>query len=69
MADHPVSSMFNFRSPELAKMGIKGQELDPGEMIDLMLKEPRLIRRPIVVFKGKTYFGANSRVLQQEAGL
>ncbi|OPY86585.1 MAG: ArsC family protein [Smithella sp. PtaU1.Bin162] len=39
--------------------------LDDSDLIDLMLKEPRLIRRPIVKIGKKIYFGADGKTLAE----
>ena len=64
----PVSEMFNFRSPSFKKSGFKREELSDGQMIDLMLKEPRLVRRPVVSIDGKAHFGADKSVLETLIG-
>jgi arsenate reductase-like glutaredoxin family protein len=55
--------MFNFRSPNFKKMGLNKDELDENKMIDLMLQEPRLVRRPVLSVNGKVYFSADAKVL------
>ena len=57
------SEMFNFRSPSFKKMEMERDKLTDAKLIDLMLKEPRLIRRPVVKLGKKVYFSANSMVL------
>jgi len=59
----PSSEMFNFRSPNFKKTGLKREDLNDEQMIDLMLKEPRLVRRPVVRIAGKVHFGADIKVL------
>ena len=44
-------------------MGLNKDELDENKMIDLMLQEPRLVRRPVVSVNGKVYFSADAKVL------
>jgi len=60
----PASEMFNFRSPSFKQLGLGKDKLNNNELIDLMLKEPRLIRRPVVRFSGKVYFDADKSVLE-----
>ena len=60
----PASEMFNFRSPSFSKLGLERNKLSDSDLIDLMLKEPRLVRRPVVRIGGKVYFGADKSVLQ-----
>ena len=55
--------MFNFRSPSFKKLGLDRDKLAHKDLIDLMQKEPRLIRRPVVQIGKKVYFGATETVL------
>lgn len=59
-----VSQIFANRSPSLKKMGLAGQELSDSEMLDLMLKEPRLVRRPLVRLGDRLLVGANLKAVQ-----
>ncbi len=56
--------MVNFRSPSFKQLGLEGKNLSDSELIELMLKEPRLVRRPVVVIGNKTYFGADTKMLE-----
>ena len=60
----PASEMFNFRSPSFKQLGLEREKLSDKELINLMLKEPRLVRRPVVLINGKVYFGADKSVLE-----
>ena len=60
----PASEMFNFRSPSFKKLGLEKDKLSDSELIELMLKEPRLVRRPVVRIDGKVYFSADRSVLE-----
>ena len=60
-----VSDMFSFRSPSFKKLGLNAEALDDDKIVDLMLEEPRLIRRPVVRIDGVTYFGANEARLRE----
>ena len=60
----PASEMFNFRSPSFKQLGLDRDKLSDTELIDLMLKEPRLVRRPVVRIDGKVYFSADRSVLE-----
>ena len=57
---NPAAGMFNFRSPSFRKLGLERAALDDNRLIELMLQEPRLIRRPVVKIDGKVYFGLAS---------
>jgi arsenate reductase-like glutaredoxin family protein len=58
------SAMFNFRSPSFKQLGLERDKLSDSELIGLMLKEPRLVRRPVVRIDGRVYFGADKSVLE-----
>jgi arsenate reductase len=60
----PASEMFNFRSPSFKKLGLERDKLSDNELIDLILKEPRLVRRPVVRIEDKVYFGADKSLLE-----
>jgi arsenate reductase len=62
--DTPLSQMFARRSPALKNMGLAGQELSDDEMLALMLKEPRLVRRPLVRMEGQLLVGATVKTLE-----
>jgi len=57
--------MFNPRSPSVKSMGLESSKLSNDMLIDLMLKEPRLVRRPVVRIGDKIHFGADSKVLEK----
>ena len=59
----PASEMFNYRSPSFKKMGVNRDKLSDNNLMELMLKEPSLIHRPVVRIGKKVYFGATSKVL------
>ena len=61
----PAADMFNPRSPSVKSMGLEPAKLANDKLIDLMVQEPRLVRRPVVTINGKTYFGADSKVLEK----
>ena len=64
----PASEMFNFRSPSFKQLGLERDMLTDKELLDLMLKEPRLVRRPVVRIGGTVYFSANRSVLENVMG-
>jgi arsenate reductase (glutaredoxin) len=59
-----ASEMLNFRSPSFKQLGLSRENLSDDELIELMLKEPRLIRRPIVRIGDNVHFGADRSVLE-----
>jgi Spx/MgsR family transcriptional regulator len=59
-----ASEMFNYRSPSFKQLGLDKDKLSNNELIDLMLKEPRLVRRPVVQIDGNVYFSADKKRLE-----
>lgn len=59
-----ASEMFNFKSPSFSKLGLDRNKLDDEKLIELMLKEPRLVRRPVVRIGDRVYFSADKSVLE-----
>lgn len=55
-----LRSFLNTRSPVYKKMNLGERDLTKREAIDLMMKEPNLIRRPIVLRGRKAVFGFDS---------
>jgi len=64
----PASEMFNFRSPSFKALSLEKDKLSNKELIDLMLKEPRLVRRPVVRIGGKVYFATDKSFLENLLG-
>jgi arsenate reductase/regulatory protein spx len=60
-----ASDMFNFKSPSFKKIGLDREKMGDEQLIDLMLKEPRLVRRPVVRIGSQVYFGANRKFLEK----
>ena len=63
-ADVGLSQIFARRSPSLKQMGLADKELSDSEMLELMLKEPRLVRRPLVRIGNRLLIGANLKAVE-----
>ncbi len=59
-----ISEMFARRSPSLKKLGLADKDLSEGEMVSLMLQEPRLVRHPLIRMDGKLLVGANLKAVE-----
>ena len=64
--DENASEIFSSRSPSLKKLGLISDSLNDTEKIKLMSEEPRLIKRPIIVFDGVIFAGINENSLREE---
>ncbi|UCB44134.1 MAG: hypothetical protein JSV77_05760 [Dehalococcoidales bacterium] len=60
--------MFNFRSPSFKQLGLERDKLSDSELVDFMLKEPRLVRRPVVRIGDRVYYSADKSVLEGLVG-
>lgn len=58
-----IDQIFARRSPSLKQMGLAGQELSEDEMVSLMLKEPKLVRRPLIRVGDQIFAGGSGAVL------
>ncbi|PKB80092.1 MAG: hypothetical protein BZY88_09940 [SAR202 cluster bacterium Io17-Chloro-G9] len=63
-SDVGTGQIFARRSPSLKKMGLADQDLSDEQMVSLMLKEPRLVRRPLVRMGGRMLVGANIKAVE-----
>ncbi len=43
------------KSPSVAKLGLDPAAMSEADMIEWMIKEPRLLKRPILVADGKVH--------------
>lgn len=46
--DRPIGAIFSWKSPTARQKGLKPGALTDDQMLDLMIEEPRLIRRPLI---------------------
>ena len=57
--------VFSFKSPSFRKIGTNPDSLNEDMMLELMLNEPRLIRRPLIVIGKKVVIATNLDVIQE----
>ncbi|HEU0165905.1 MAG TPA: Spx/MgsR family RNA polymerase-binding regulatory protein [Thermomicrobiales bacterium] len=51
------SDILSTRSKPYTALGLAERELGEDELLDLMIEEPRLIKRPLVLGKGTAFVG------------
>ena len=69
LGDRPVSDFFSWRSPSFRKLGVSRDELDDDRMLQLMVDEPRLIRRPLIRAEdGSLIVGTDKRAMAELLG-
>ena len=64
-----VSDVFSWNSPSFKKLGFDKDTLDDDRLIAMMLEEPRLIRRPLVLVDGSLVQGRDKAGLSRALGL
>ena len=53
----PPNELFSWASPSAKEYRSRRGEISDDELIQLMLREPRLIRRPILITAGEAVLG------------
>ena len=53
----PIRDVFSFKSPSFRRLGLEADRLSDSRLLDLMMDDPRLIRRPLVVAGGRLIVG------------
>ena len=61
--NRPLSELFSARSPSIAKLGLDAAAMTEAQMLEWMIKEPRLIRRPLLLVDGKLVVQSKSAEL------
>jgi len=62
-----VTALFSWRSPTARKQGLTPGAVDDEALIDLMVKEPRLIRRPLMLVGERLVIGADAGAIARFA--
>ena len=65
MGSRNPEDFFSFRSPSFKKLELDREAFDGEHLIELMLQEPRLIRRPLISGKGNLFVGTDKRALEE----
>ena len=60
--DRPVSDWFNWKAPAVKQGEIDPSSFDPESALDIMLREPILIRRPLIETNGQRMCGFDDDV-------
>ena len=59
-----IENIFARRSPSLKTMGLADKNLSSEEMVNLMLQEPKLVRRPLVKVGNKLMVGGSNASIE-----
>ena len=55
-----IENIFARRSPSLKNMGLADKELSDDEMVNLMIQEPKLVRRPLLKVGSRLMVGGGA---------
>ena len=59
-----TENIFARRSPSLKKLGLADKDLSDDEMVNLMLQEPKLVRRPLLRVGDKLMVGGGRAAVE-----
>ena len=62
--DKAISELFSWKSPRFKAMGLDRDALSSDDLIGLMVREPRLIRRPLIKVNDKLIIGNNWKEIE-----
>ncbi len=68
IGNRPAGQVFSWNSPSFKKLGVTRENLDDDRLIQLMLDEPRLIRRPLVEVGGEVFVGTDKEAMERVLG-
>ena len=63
--DQKLSGVFSWNSPSFKALGLAPDGLNDETLLQLMLKEPRLIRRPLVKTGDRLIIGGAQKALDE----
>ncbi len=64
----PLRELFSFRSPSFRKLGRDPDSLSEAEMVSMVMGDPRLLRRPLVVAGGRIIVGNDADAFESAFG-
>ncbi len=62
------ADFFSWSSPSFRKMGLKRDELSGDRLIEMMVEEPRLVRRPLVRLPDELIVGTDKKAMLRVFG-
>ena len=63
IGDRSVSGYFSYNSPSFRKMGLDRDELSDGQLLKMMIQEPRLVRRPLIQAEDELLVGTDKKAM------
>ncbi len=63
-----VSDYFSYNSPSFKKLGLARDQLTDDELVEMMVAEPRLIRRPLIQVGDDLVVGTDKKAMARVFG-
>ena len=60
----PVADYFSFNSPSFKKLGLSREDLSDGQLLRMMIAEPRMVRRPLIQIGDDLIVGTDRRAME-----
>ena len=68
LGDRPPSDFFSWKSPSFRALGRPPESFTDEELLQLMLQEPRLIRRPLIQVGDRVIVGTDKKAVEELFG-
>ena len=65
MGSHSPSEIFSWKSPSFKKLRLAPDSLSGDQLVELMLAEPKMIRRPLIVMNDKLIIGSDIKAVER----
>ena len=65
LGDTPPSDIFSWRSPSARTLKLDREKVSAGELIRLMVEQPRLIRRPLIRTGKRLFVGTDKEAMAE----
>ena len=65
LGDTPPSDIFSWRSPSARTLKLDREKVSAGELIRLMVEQPRLIRRPLIRTGERLFLGTDKEAMAE----
>ena len=65
IGERDPADFFSWNSPSFKKMGLQREDLDGVRLIEMMVEEPRLVRRPLVRLADELIVGTDKKAMSR----
>lgn len=65
IGSRPVADYFSFNSPSFKKLGLSREDLSDGQLLRMMIAEPRMVRRPPILIGDELVVGTDKKAMER----